>query len=225
MKIIKSLKDITTLEIGDAVMFGDVIYLVNKDFGPQYYLDLYGTCCNDKIFKMLNVNKIDFINNLGINARLSSDFPEVKSLEALTAIVSALFKEYEKQNELPKTWEEFCERNKMGDKSCLCDGVIIGTGISKNTVRDTVLIESAEEAQAFRALMQLRQLRKAYIGSWKPNWNMPEIKYVIKVIGGSCYQIIEKDFEISSLSFPTYELARQFITNFKDLIEIAKPLL
>jgi hypothetical protein len=27
------------------------------------------------------------------------------------------------------------------------------------------------------------------------------------------------------LSFPTYELANQFLNNFKDLLEIAKPLL
>ena len=57
---------------------------------------------------MLNVNKRDFVENLGIDANCNVDFPETKSLEALTAIVSALFKEYEKQNDLPKTWEEFC---------------------------------------------------------------------------------------------------------------------
>ena len=73
--------------------------------------------------------------------------------------------------------------------------------------------------------MQLRQLRKAYVKDWEPNWNIPEIKYIIKVIGDHCYQIIEKDFEVSSLSFPSYKLAQQFLNNFKDLLETVKPLI
>lgn len=227
METIKSLKDITTLEVGDVVIFGNLEHEVvySGSFCNDYYLDNLGGM-NDAIFEHLNINKRDFIKNLGINANCSCDFPETKSLEALTAIVSALFKEYEKQNKLPKTWEEFCERNKMGDKRFyLYDGVIIGTGISKNTVRDTVLIESAEEAQAFRALMQLRQLRKAYVKDWEPNW-MSEIqpKYCIDLKAD--YFDIECWYHVNSpLSFPTEELAEQFLDNFKDLLEIAKPLL
>ena len=90
--------------------------------------------------------------------RIDTDFPETKSLEALTAIVSALFKEYEKQNELPKTWEEFCERNPVTPSeywietvySRYCNGF-------KNRRRDINMDKnvcvSLQEAKAFTALM------------------------------------------------------------------------
>ena len=225
MKTIKNSKDITTLEVGDVVMFGDSEYIVDDVFthnSTQYYL-YYPAGYNGIIFEKLNLKKRDFVEKLGIDADYHCDFPETKSLEALTAIVSALYKEYEKQKELPKTWEEFCERNKMGDKRfCLYHGDIIGTGVTQNIVRDTILVESIEEAQAFRALMQLRQLRKAYVKDWEPD------------LTKACFGIVSSKDGINitslctvyrNLSFPTYELVEQFLTNFKDLLEIAKPLL
>lgn len=231
MKTIKNSKEITTLEVGDVVVFGNLEYVVNENFklnSRQYYL-YNPSGYNGIIFEILNFKKRDFIENLGIDANCNVDFPETKSLEALTAIVSALFKEYEKQNEFPKTWEEFCEKNPFKIGECYinpcCNIYAEIAGRSRDVDEDRCSCTSTQEAQAFLALMQLRQLRKAYVRDWEPNWNMPEIKYIIKVIGGHCYQIIEKDFEISSLSFPSYKLAQQFLNNFKDLLEIAKPLL
>ena len=226
MKTIKNSKDITTLEVGDKVVFGNLEYKVCHNEG--YFLNIENDF-NNKIFTVLNIDRKDFVESLGI-ATLSYNwiFPETKSLEALTAIVSALFKEYEKQNELPKTWEEFCERNNITWNESYIDlssRIQELAACERDSVTDRNVCTSIQEAEAFTALMQLRQLRKCYIGDWKPNWNIPESKYVIKIIGGNCFQIIEKDFEISPLSFPTYELTRQFLTNFNNLLEIAKPLL
>lgn len=224
MKTIKNSKDITTLEVGDKVIFGDLEYSVALTYG--YYLGLKNGF-NDKIFELLNISKKDFIKNLGIHVLPTGGiFPEVKSLEALTAIVSALFKEYEKQNELPKTWEEFCERNEMGDKKfCLYHGDIVGIRVSKNIRKDTTLMESPEEAQAFRALMQLRQLRKCYVGDWEPDWeNDYKYKYGIN-FSNNKLMILEWCETSTTLSFPSHKLAEQFLNNFKDLLEIAKPLL
>lgn len=231
MKTIENSKDITTLEVDDRIIFGNLRYRVAEwesvCNNNTYFLYLINNDkeSNEAIFKALNLNKKEFIQKLGLDACFRGDFPEVKSLEVLTVIVSALFKEYEKQNNLPKTWEEFCKRNIMGDKKfCLSNGVIIGTGVSQNIVRDATLIESAEEAQAFRALMQLRQLRKVYIRGWKPNW---ESAYAKKY----CINLVRNNFKIDTyweaahiLSFPTYELAEQFLNNFKDLLELIKPL-
>lgn len=101
MKTIKSSKEITTLEVGDKVVFGNLKHtVVVGRYG--YYLSS-SDFCNTRIFDTLNVNKNKFIESLGIRANYEGAFPETKSLEALTAIVSALFKEYEKQKELPKT--------------------------------------------------------------------------------------------------------------------------
>lgn len=66
MKIIKNSKDITTLEVGDIVVFGNLEYEVIQNSLKRYYLILISTLENDKIFNVLNINKRDFIDKLGI---------------------------------------------------------------------------------------------------------------------------------------------------------------
>jgi hypothetical protein len=229
MKTVKSSKDITTLEIGDVVVFGNLEYVVDKVFEHNYvrYYLYNPSKYNGLIFEILNLKKRDFVEKLGIDANCSCDFPETKSLEALTAIVSALFKEYEKQKELPKTWEEFCERNPIKMGECLIGAfstidITEAEGNSRDADEDRNYYTSKQEAEAFLALMQLRQLRKAYVGNWEPD------------LTKACFGIVSSKHGINvsalctvyrNLSFPTYDLAEQFLTNFKDLLEIAKPLL
>jgi hypothetical protein len=229
MKTIKSLKDITTLEVGDVVVFGDLEYKVYelRVSKPTYFL-IISEHANSIIFNKLKLNKLKFCSNLGIEVNTNGDFPETKSLEALTALVSALFKEYEKQNELPKTWEEFCERNPIKKGECFINNLSIIEIFDKDDRRDAgfdrnVYI-SEQEAKAHLALMQLRQLRKAYVKDWEPDWTDSLDKY--------CINFQEDKFKIMTwghisqvLSFPTRELAKQFLNNFKDLLEIAKQLL
>jgi hypothetical protein len=227
MKIIKSLKDIATLEVGDVVIFGDLQYKVCLDNG--YFLSTPDVK-NDKIFTILNISKRDFVKNLGINTLpITWDFPEVCSLEALTAIVAALFKEYEKQNELPKTWEEFCERYPTQNGEYYINNRSYIEALRGEDERvdnfDRNICTSKQEAEAFLALMQLRQLRKAYVKDWEPDWkNDISAKYCIEVDSNEL--LIHSWYNKShTLSFPTCGLAEQFLTNFKDLLEIAKPLL
>ncbi len=234
MRIINNSKDIATLEVGDKVIFGCTEYIVCMPlYGyTRYYLgncDL--TSHNSIIFEQLQINKEEFLKDLGIIAD-TKGFPEVKSLEALTAIVSALFKEYEKQNEFPKTWEEFCDKYPVSNNEVVFshNSVILTFDELPNTFTerdpdvDRNFCTSLKEAEAFLALMQLRQLRKAYIKNWEPDWSEPSDKY--------CINFWEYKFTITTwgqishvLSFPTYELAKQFLNNFKDLLEMAKPLL
>lgn len=230
MKTIKNSKEITTLEVGDKVIFGDLEYVVWKN-APIYYLDYYRGR-NDKIFIDLNLNKRNFVEKLGINANCNCDFPETKSLEALTAIVSALFKEYEKnKNELPKTWEEFCERNSVTPNEYWIDTVYSKycniSGVRKRDINmDKNVCVSLQEAQAFTALMQLRQLRKCYVKDWEPDWKDAKQYKACIIYNGTDFIIAYfKDLCSRPLSFPTHELAKQFLNNFKDLLEIAKPLL
>ena len=197
-------------------------------FNDYYYLDnLRGE--NNAIFKQLNLNKRDFVEKLGIDANCYCDFPEVKSLEALTAVVSALYKEYEKQNELPKTWEEFCRKNPLKMGECLISPFCqmhVTAGGSRDADEDRNYCISEREAQAFLALKQLRQLRKCYVGDWEPDWkDTKQYKACIIYHGTDFMLTYFKDSCSRPLSFPTEELAEQFLTNFKNLLEIAKPLL
>jgi hypothetical protein len=230
MKTIKSLKDITTLEVGDKVVFGNLEYeVIQGDCYKRYFLVL-SSRENDKIFKVLNIDKEDFIDKLGIKTA-SGRFPETYSLEALTAVVGALFKEYEKQqNELPKTWEEFCEKNpvKIGEYFIDASSKIFITrcaGHTRNASIDKNNCVSEQDAEAFLALMQLRQLRKAYVKDWEPDWTSDaDPKYCVYFYGDHI-KIGKWGFTSQVLSFPTDELANQFLTNFRNLLEIAKPLL
>ena len=228
MKTIQSLKDITTLEVGDLVVFGNLEYRVST--AGVYFLTRYGDN-NDRIFKVLHLNKRDFVEKLGIDANCIGDFPEVKSLEALTAVVSALYKEYEKQNELPKTWEEFCQNTPIQRGECMigvfCDILeTIALGANRDPDEDRNYFTSKQEAKAFLALMQLRQLRKAYVKDWEPDWkDNKQYKACIIYHGTDFMLTYFKDSCSRPLSFPTHELAKQFLNNFKDLLEIAKPLL
>jgi hypothetical protein len=226
MKTIKNSKDITTLEVGDKVVFWDSEYIVCKKGG--YFLRTLDYSSNDKIFIFLGLSKIDFIKNLGIDADCNFDFPETKSLEALTAVVSALFKEYEKQNELPKTWEEFCDKHPVTLDEYWIETVYSrycnsSRGRKRDINMDKNVCVSLQEAKAFTALMQLRQLRKCYVGDWEPKLGGRGYYGIVYTYNG--IKIEDYQWNYRSLSFPTYELAEQFLTNFKDLLEIAKPLL
>lgn len=232
MKTISSSKEITILEIDDIVVFGNLKYIVNKNYhnNSVYYYLGYPNGYNGLIFETLNLKKRDFIEQLGIDANCNCDFPETKSLEALTAIVSALFKEYEKQNELPKTWEEFCEKYFLkGDEAFInatSELEIIRESFGRRfrlCEEDKNICTSKQEAEAFLALMQLRQLRKAYVKNWEPDLGKKEYYGIVYTYNS--IKVEEYQWNYRSLSFPTYELAKQFLTNFKDLLEIAKPLL
>jgi hypothetical protein len=232
MKTIKNSKEITTLEVGDKVIFGDLKYIVTKcRYHKRYYLEL-NEDANDRIFRILHLKKEDFIEKLGINADYNCNFPEIISLETLTALVSALFKEYEKQNELPKTWEEFCDKYPLKEWETFIDSASNPTAIEDIISRryrmpdnDRNLCTSREEAEAFLAFKQLRQLRKAYVKDWEPDWmSDTEPKY--------CVNLQANDFSVqcwyhmsNPFSFPIVKLANKFLDNFKDLLEIAKPLL
>lgn len=225
MKTIKHSKDITTLKVGDKVVFGNLEHtVVLGRFG--YYLTS-SNFHNDCVFKTLNVNKHRFIESLGIRANYEGTFPETKSLEALTAIVFALFKEYEKQNEPPKTWEEHCTLHVKkrttcyfitGDSQILPHCHSIGISLSNKN-----LCQTEKDAEAFLALIQLRSLWHDYVGDFEFDW-----------LEHSYYSIcrnIDNKFELACVAcpvvfcFPTKKLAKEFYINFKDLLEIAKPLL
>lgn len=82
-----------------------------------------------------------------------------------------------------------------------------------------------EEAEACLALAQLCQLRDRYNDGWKPDWNNgKEYKYSIVINKGRPFEDIYFNIQ-KVLSFKTEELRDEFLENFRNLIEIAKPLL
>lgn len=84
---------------------------------------------------------------------------------------------------------------------------------------------SKEEAEAALALSQLCQWRDKYNEGWKPDWsNSRQYKYVI-VYEKECFMVGVRRFTSCPLSFKSTEIRDKFLEDFRDLIEVAKPLL
>ena len=132
----------------------------------------------------------------------------------------------EKKQGPPRSWEEFCKRFPLKNSEAYIDFDstidVTNCKCSRDVSTSKNWCTSIEEAEAFLALMQLRQLRKAWVGDWEPSGDgYYAIVYDIRdeLIVGS-HEWLNK-----SLSFPTREMAEDFLDCFRDLCETAKILL
>ena len=135
----------------------------------------------------------------------------------------------EKKQVPPKSWEEFCEKYPLTDKEAFIDSY---SNIKppyecgeRKALSGKNWCTSKEEAEAFLALMQLRQLRKAWVGDWEQS----KEKFCAAIL---CTAFLDKvvvhyaEFWTNVvLSFPTKEMADDFLNCFRDLCETAKILL
>lgn len=133
------------------------------------------------------------------------------------------------ENYLPKTWEEFCKMHPVGESEVALDyyaDICKGRVSRRRDPRfDRTSLPDGKTGEAMRALCQLIQLRNFYNGDWEPDWTSSNIdKYVILNQWGEI-KILELMATSHVLSFKSKELATEFLENFRDLIEIAKPLL
>ena len=132
------------------------------------------------------------------------------------------------KNELPKTWEEYCERYKLNKEECYIDSGSNITHASFNRERhgykDKNLLKSYKQAEAFIALMQLVRLRDCYNESIVGETDTGKGGSIVSA-GGCPFVIYNDIFVTHVLSFKTRELAQQFMDNFIDLIEKAKELI
>lgn len=133
---------------------------------------------------------------------------------------------------LPKTWEEFCKTHSRREGEAWITqeskidtfNDIIATGYSRDPDEDRNLLPNQLYAKAMLALCQLIQLRDYYNDGWMPKWNSNKIKYCIE-IGADYIHTFEYKNSPRVLTFKSSTLRDTFLTNFKDLIEVAKPLL
>jgi len=132
-----------------------------------------------------------------------------------------------KEQTLPKTWEEFCETHPVKEGECFIGTFsnIIEVGRTRKGREDSHkhMLPNKETAEVFLALIQLIQLRNCYNGDWEPDWMDNEPKCTIV---NDLNNLKKARTNISHvLVFKSEELRDQFFENFRDLIEIAKPLI
>ena len=130
--------------------------------------------------------------------------------------------------QLPKTWEEFCEQNEIKKSECYLDtssSCIIERWVGERDISsDRNLLPSKEAAEAHLALMQLHQLRDCYRQGWIPTEDKVSFGITKRTID-TCLSIDRFMYYSKFLSFPTREIAEEFLTNFRELIEQAGDLI
>ena len=128
-----------------------------------------------------------------------------------------------KKNTKPRSWEEYLELNTGFDGAGIdwnCGGVQT-TGLHH---RGKAIVPT-HLAQPFIAMMQLMSLRQAWIGDWKPDWSCGYSSNYCVVGAGDRFDVCILSKCRYALSFPTIEMAKDFMDCFKGLLEIAKPLI
>lgn len=133
-----------------------------------------------------------------------------------------------KKESKPRTWEDFCRNYPITSEEYYIDEdsyIYQCNPSSRRVEEDRNSYTSEEEAEAFLALMQLRQLRKAWVGNW--DFETSAKKYACNIVYlKSKGIVIENTLDVSHpLNFPDTQIAEEFLTSFKDLCETAKILL
>lgn len=133
---------------------------------------------------------------------------------------------FKKKDTKPRSWKEYCDNFKGQFYYIQDNRDNIATSFTPNGLISAYknYVPSKEFAEAFLAMMQLMSLRQAWIGDWKPDWSNTTFKWSINFTKDGFY-IYNHTVTSSSLSFPTREMAADFINYFKDLLEVAKPLI
>lgn len=132
-------------------------------------------------------------------------------------------------NTKPRSWKEYCMKqaanNKKGyyinDAGCSFEEIPWHGCSTVNNWRN--VLPSRELTEAFLAMMQLMSLRQTWIDDWKPDWRKSISCIVIE--NNTLLTATEYSLAQHVLSFPTLEMAEEFMNCFKDLLEIAKPLI
>ena len=129
--------------------------------------------------------------------------------------------------QLPKTWEEFCKQNRITKDEVFINNSCIIIQLDEGNLRcskgDKNVLPNAKTAEQHLALMQLHQLRDCYRQGWIPS----EYKVLFAIIRGidGCLNVNRFIYASRFLSFPNKEIAEEFLTNFRDIIERAGDLI
>jgi hypothetical protein len=126
-------------------------------------------------------------------------------------------------NPLPRSWEEFIESTKFTFNGSL--EYINGFGQwSNGCLPNKSIGESSKIWDKHVALFQLEQLRNCWIQNRTYEWDDHSFKYQIKFVNNR-YEILALKCVRNFLSFPTREMAEEFLECFRDLIEKARDLI
>ena len=130
------------------------------------------------------------------------------------------FRKWYNSNDKPMSWKEYCEQNPIKAGDSYIDEISDINSITNSRDRDEdndVNTMPEYLCKAFLAYMKLIQLRNVWVKD--SNENLCRIVWSPSK-GFWCFY-----GGWNGLSFPTTDMAEEFINTFKDLLEVAKPLI
>jgi hypothetical protein len=150
----------------------------------------------------------------------------VRSIEEAMEEYAQQFKEEPKQLELPKRWEDL--EYIKGYYVSLTSDVSFWDKEEGEELEDAdkILFATKEQAEAAVALAQISQLREVYRQGWEPDWNaIEQEKFILIYTHRGIFECSVAVNIPNFLSFQSPEIRDEFLENFRDLIEKAKPLM
>ena len=128
-----------------------------------------------------------------------------------------------KNDGMPTTWEEYCRQNPIVGREYYIDKYsdILAVVPKERDKTADINVMSEKLCKAFRAYMKLIQLRNAWVKDCENGDEDEYLKIVYTAERGFYYVRLGK----TGLSFPTSVMTEEFINTFKDLLEVAKPLI
>ena len=127
-------------------------------------------------------------------------------------------------NDRPMSWKEYCKQNPIKAGDSYMDEFSAITIIEKSRDRDEdddVNVMPKDLCEAFLAYMKLIQLRNAWVKDCE-NGDKDEYRKIVYTEERGFYTGYSGK---TGLSFPKLSMAEEFINTFKDLLEVAKPLI
>ena len=135
---------------------------------------------------------------------------------------NSVIEEVKKEPIRSKSWEEFCNNHPTFDEWYVTDSPKPMMLSGANLPRIRYSLETKEDAEGILVLIQLTRLHNEWVDGWVPNWeDMSQTKYIVYYYGKTLVIDSTASFK-RLLAFPTREMAVEFLTCFKDLIEKAK---
>lgn len=150
---------------------------------------------------------------------------EIEKVELVDGVAVVTFRE--KEQIIPRSWEEFCEMFPIKEGESYIDEISVVVERDDNLNRlsdcDRSCLPNRATAEAILALCQIIQLRDCYNGDWVPDWTDNESKFTIEFIEAEIYAG-EMRGCCTPLYFKTKELRDEFLRYFRPLVEKLKPL-
>ena len=148
------------------------------------------------------------------------DWSATKSGAGIWKQRDIVFRQWYDSNDKPTSWEEYCEQNPVKDGIHHYIDIIPLLGRGGDASAD-IHAMSKDLCEAFLAYMKLIQLRNAWVKDCE-NGNENEYRKIVYTENLGFHGV---RLGKTGLSFPTLAMADEFIETFRDLLDVAKPLI